>query len=177
MFLGGAYNIYSNLPVTEKVTFSTFCELRPKNVLLLNQSPVHQYKCTINKLKVQRLHVSCTFWNFVLCDDPLNSVCWQGNCEDCTDSKKLNLNIDPAANVSWSQRCYMEHNENHQKKIQSITYTCAGQFIECIRNDWNKVLTHVNIKRIQNLRFQEDLQKPEAHVLQIDFELFLWIPE
>ena len=66
----------------------------------------------------------------------------------------------------------MESNENHQKKIQSITFnTCAGELIECIQNDWDKVLTHVNIKRIQNLQFQEDLQNPEVRVLQIDFAM------
>ena len=36
MFLQEAYNIYSNLPITERVKFSKFCELCPKNVLLLN---------------------------------------------------------------------------------------------------------------------------------------------
>ena len=64
----------------------------------------------------------------------------------------------------------MKSNESHQRKIQSITYnTCAGELIECTQNDWDKVLTHVNIKRIQSLQFQEDLQNPEARVLQIDF--------
>ena len=82
----------------------------------------------------------------------------------------INLNIDPATNVSWSQWCYMESNENLQRKIQSITYNiCAGELIECTQNDWDKVLTHVNIKRIQSLQFQEDLQNPDARVLQIDF--------
>ena len=127
MFLREAYSIYINLPVTEKVKFSKFCELRPKNVLLLNQSPADQCKCMIhenfiNKLKGAAItYDSSTFWNFVLCDDSLNSVCWQRNCEDCIDGKKLNLNIDPATNVSWNQWCYVESNENHQKKIQSIT--------------------------------------------------------
>ena len=79
---------------------------------------------------------STTFWNFVVCDNSFNSVCWQGNCEDCIHSKKINLNINPATDVSWSQWCYMESNENHQKKVQSITYnTCAGKLTKCIRND------------------------------------------
>ena len=93
MFLGEAYNIYSNLPITEKVKFSKFCELRPKNILLLNQSPADQCKCMIHENFINKLKGAAitydfsTFWNFVLCDDSLNSVCWQGNCEDCIDDK------------------------------------------------------------------------------------------
>ena len=82
MFLREAYNIYSNLPITEKVKFSKFCELRSKNVLLLNQSPVDQCKCMIHENFINKLNSaaitydSSTFWKFVLCDDSLNSVCW-----------------------------------------------------------------------------------------------------
>ena len=58
MFLQEAYKIYTELPVFDKVKFSKFCDLRPKNVLLLKQSPVDQCKCKIhenfnNKLKVK----------------------------------------------------------------------------------------------------------------------------
>ena len=90
--------------------------------------------------------------------------------EDCIDSKKLNLNIDPATNVSWSQWCYMESNENHQKKIQSITFnTCAGELIECIQNDWDKVLTHVNIKqyRVYNFKRTYKTQKLVCYKLTL----------
>ena len=66
----------------------------------------------------------------------------------------------------------MESNKNHKKKIQSITYnTCAGELIECMQNDCDKVLTHVSIKWIQSLQFQEHLQNPEVCVLQIDFAM------
>ena len=93
MFLREAYNIYSNLPIIEKVKFSTFCELHPKNLLLLNQFPADQCKCMIHEYFINTLkeaaitYDSSTFWNSVLCDGSLNSVCWQGNCEDCIDGK------------------------------------------------------------------------------------------
>ena len=104
MFLREAYSIYINLPVTEKVKFSKFCELCPKNVLLLNESPADQCKCMIHENFINKLKAitcdSSTFWNFVLCDDSLNSVCWQRNCEDCIDGKK---------SEHWSSyRCILE---------------------------------------------------------------------
>ena len=58
-----------------------------------------------------------------------------------------------------------------RRKSNQSHKTCVWELIECIRNVWNNVLTHVNIKQIQSLQFQEDLQNPEAHVLQIDFSM------
>ena len=49
MLLREAYKIYTELPVSGKVKFSKFCDLRPKDVLLLKQSPADQYKCIIYK--------------------------------------------------------------------------------------------------------------------------------
>ena len=58
-----------------------------------------------------------------------------------------------------------------RRKSNQSRNTCAGELIECIQNYWDKVLTHVNIKRIHSLQLQEDLQNPEACVLQIDFAM------
>ena len=58
-----------------------------------------------------------------------------------------------------------------RRKSNQSHETCVWELIECIRNVWNNVLTHVNIKQIQSLQFQEDLQNPEAHVLQMDFSM------
>ena len=39
---------------------------------------------------------SSSFWDTVLCNNTTNSSqCWQGNCEDCADGKKVIVNIDP----------------------------------------------------------------------------------
>ena len=94
----------------------------------------------------------------------------------CIDGKKLNLNTDQATNVSWSQWCYMESNENHQKKIHSTTHnTCTGELTECIRNDWNKVLTHVNIKACVHYFYQIFIFSPNDSPLNTMKNVFHFI--
>ena len=44
------YNqIYTKLPVSDKLKFPKFCDLSLKNVLLLKQSIANQYKCIIHE--------------------------------------------------------------------------------------------------------------------------------
>ena len=47
MFMGEAYKIDTEAPVFDKVKFSKFFELCPKNVLLLTKSPADQCKCVL----------------------------------------------------------------------------------------------------------------------------------
>lgn len=42
--------ICTELPVSDKMRFSKFCDLCPKNVLLLKQSPVNQCKYILQKI-------------------------------------------------------------------------------------------------------------------------------
>ena len=101
MFLQEAYKISTELPVSDKGKFSKFCDLHPKNVLLLKQSPADQCKCKIhenliNNLKLLSiLHYSGSFWDDALCNNTTNSQYWQWNCEICADDKKVIVNIDP----------------------------------------------------------------------------------
>lgn len=50
MFLREAYEIYKqSSDYTNKVKFSKFCELRPRNVLLMKDSPKDKFKCIIHE--------------------------------------------------------------------------------------------------------------------------------
>ena len=94
MFLQEAYEIYCKSPdYTNKVKFSKFCELRPRNVLLMKDFPEDQCKCIIHENFTNMLKgLSITYdsnksWYMVLCDSSLNSSCWQSNCEVCKNRK------------------------------------------------------------------------------------------
>ena len=86
----------TELPVSDKVKFCKFCDLRPKNVLLL-KSILDQCKSItienfINKLEaLSILYDSSSFWDTVLYNNTTNCQCWQGNCEDCADGKKVTI--------------------------------------------------------------------------------------
>lgn len=75
MFLREAYEIYSqSSDHTKKVKFSKFCELRPRNVLLMKDSLKDQFKCIIhenfmNMLMGYLLHMTQAnydIWFFVI---------------------------------------------------------------------------------------------------------------
>ena len=121
MFLQGAYKIYTESPVPDKVKFSIFCDLRPQNMLLLKQYPAHWCKCIthenfINKLKALLIfYDSSPFCDLVLFNSTY-SWYWQGNCEDCADCKKVIVNIDPGKNIFCEEWKYAVGNcfDSHQ---------------------------------------------------------------
>ena len=115
MFLQEAYEIYCKSPdYTNKVKFSKFCELRPRNVLLMKDSPEDQCKCIIHENftnMLKGLSITCDSNKssyMVLCDSSLNSSCWQSNCEVCKNGKTLHLDTDPETNVSLKEWCFVE---------------------------------------------------------------------
>ena len=55
MFMQEVYKIYTELPVSDQVNFSKFCDLLQKNVLLSKQFPVDQCKCIIHKSFINKL--------------------------------------------------------------------------------------------------------------------------
>ena len=64
MLLREAYALYLDSCVTddERCSFTTFSNLRPKNILLMGNSPSHQCKCQIHEnlfLKLDALGLTC----------------------------------------------------------------------------------------------------------------------
>ena len=71
MFLREAHEVYCQTQ-DNPVSFSTFCDLRPKNVLLLADSPKDQCRCLIHenilfKLDAIRISYDSSFWTKILC--------------------------------------------------------------------------------------------------------------
>jgi len=92
MYLKEAYNIFKNTHPSVQVSFSTFADLRPKNVLLLKCQPPDQCKCRthenfFNKLKSLNKHYSD---EFCLCkNEEWDSDCWKGTCKICDGVKEI----------------------------------------------------------------------------------------
>ena len=85
MFLREAHEVYRQTH-GEPVSFSVFCDLRPKNVLLLQNSPKDQCKCVTHenlffKLDAIGISYDSSFWQKVLCSVEDNSDCWNSKCE------------------------------------------------------------------------------------------------
>ena len=100
LFLKEAYKVYVESLAGDEhhIEFSKFCELRPKNVLLMKQTPADQCKCKVHEnlfLKLKSLKLPyATFWEDVLCDTTLNSLCWQGQYQECENGNLINMSIE-----------------------------------------------------------------------------------
>lgn len=80
MFLRVTFSVFKEEFPDNKIQFSSFCALRPKNVLLLKDTPLEQCKCIthenfILKLKCFKINYDSSYWNNILCDSALNSNC------------------------------------------------------------------------------------------------------
>ena len=101
MFLREAFRIFIETYPENKIGFSKFCSLRPKNVFLVHETPVDQCKCRVHENFISRLkglHIqynSVEFWESVLCDTTLNSKCWQADCTECSRGKKMAVSLLP----------------------------------------------------------------------------------
>ena len=96
MFLREAFALYrEEFGNTEfDIQRSTFCSLRPRNVLLLNDTPKDQCKCKTHEnffLMLEAMGISyCkNIWDTLLCYTNGNSSCWLGVCDKCKNGCKL----------------------------------------------------------------------------------------
>lgn len=172
MYLKEAYCVFKEDNPQFEIGFSKFCNMRPKNVLLLKDMPADQCKCKIHenftlKLKGMNVVYDNSFLNSVLCDNSLNSKCWQNQCEDCSNGKKLNIPNDPEKQVTWRQ---WEKNNDGRLLLQ-FKEGCAGELYELIQADIQNFLAHVIIKRIQAHAFQVDQKLENVRLLQVDFAM------
>ena len=48
---------------------------------------------------------------------------------------------------------------------------CVSELLDNLLSEWDSVLTHINIKRIKNTKFQVDLENPNVLICEIDFAI------
>lgn len=173
VFLREAYAIYKETVTEDKlVGFSKFCSLRPKNVLLLKNTPMDQCKCKHHEnfrlmLKALKVNYDGGWWDNVLCNsNSLQSQCWLGNCNVCKDGQLCKFDIDPGSTVFWKK---WEKNESGRLVIHTKE-GCAGELVELLKETFSMFLEHVRTKRIQAAAFDSDINEQKC-ILQIDFAM------
>lgn len=140
-YLREAYSIFKDENPNCTISFSTFCKIRPENVFLMRQTPEDQCKCMICEnffLRLKALKIpydSKLFWKETLCNDSLNSKCWQGVCEVCCKGQKLKCTEDLSNNVHWKK---WEKNEDAKINCQ-VKETCIGEVLECMRDNFSVI--------------------------------------
>ena len=190
MYLKEAYALYLETCEndSEKCSLSTFCNLRPKNVLLLGDSPKEQCKCQIHEnlfLKLEALgyDYESSWWETVLCDISPNSPCWKNTCIECKDGKKVIPRKALNAMTTYNQwntievpnqsknKLDTDADETYKKIAIVMKEVRVGEVLDELQESFAKVKEHQNIKRIQASEFQKDLVNESVRVLQIDYAM------
>ena len=168
----------------KKCSFSTFCNLQPKNVLLLGDSPKEQCRCQIHKNLFLKLEaMGCDYekswWETVLCDTSPNSPCWHNTCVECKDGKKFIPRKALNAMTTYKQwnavqvpnqaKSNTNDDETYKKIAIVVKEVRVGEVLNELQESFGKVKEHQNVKRIQASEFQKDLLDENVRVLQIDY--------
>lgn len=181
MYLKEAFALFKISHPDTVIGLSTFCTLRPPNVLLMKDTPSDQCLCMIHenfflKLKALQIFYYREWWGTVLCSDKdLTSSCWMGSCLECQNGKKLAIEMDPATAIywyEWVKEKTSPEGEIEKKHIQKILKDgCASELLELLLQSLPVVQEHTRVKRIQAEEFQSDQTDPSKRLLQIDFSM------
>ncbi|XP_055544482.1 uncharacterized protein LOC129729721 [Wyeomyia smithii] len=172
MFLNEAYGIFVEENPDKTISFSKFCELRPKNVLQLRDTPSEQCQTHENfRLALYSLGITYNkeFWSNTLCNSEVDSVCWSLMCPDCSNGTKithLKQKTDLVNRGVWTKIS--------SKRIQRVKELVPVHKIETeLRLMWDQFVNHVRVKRMQYAHFQTDQLAQGVRIINIDFAMNL----
>ena len=173
LYLREVYELFKIENPDVSVSFSKFCKLRPKHVVLLKNTPADQCKCQVHenfRLRLAGLNINYTgaWWKSVLClPENFNSACWKNECETCKNGKLIHDDID--ISVTDETR-WFEWEKNESGQFEKVLKSgSARELLECIISSVPNVKEHVRIKHIQSEDFEKC--KSESRVLQVDFAM------
>ena len=86
------------------LAFLLFCNLRPRNALLLQNSPKDQCNCLVQENFFLELEAIGMMYDSSLCSEELHNDCWLAACENCKISKNLVPLIHSTAQLSSQLR-------------------------------------------------------------------------
>lgn len=171
MFLKEAYELFKSSNPGVTIGFSTFCKMRPKNVLLLHETPADLCKCVTCEnffLKLSSLKLPYDqFWPKHLCDSSLNSKCCIGNCNNCSFGQRLpQLNEDEKLVKTYLKEWVKVDN----RPLCRTEEFSKEEILEKLKNTFNIVSKHINLNRIQANNF-EDKKNKNVRILQMDLAM------
>ncbi|GBM13664.1 hypothetical protein AVEN_148187-1 [Araneus ventricosus] len=159
------------------IGYSKFCSLRPKNVLLVKDTPSDQCKCKSHEnfillLKGLNINYNNDFWKEVLCNSDSGSECWETNCDKCNAGELLlgfigKKGLNNASNVQWHQWVQSEN----KRFFKETNDGCVAELTDNVLANFQSFKQHVKIKRIQADAFQSDIKQSDTIVLQVDFAM------
>ncbi|GBL98741.1 hypothetical protein AVEN_8634-2 [Araneus ventricosus] len=113
MYMKEALALFKEENPSINIGYSKFCSLRPKNVLLVKDTPSDHCKCKSHEnfillLKGLNINYNNDFWKEILCNSDSGSECWETNCDKCNAGELLlgfigKKGLNNTFNVQWHQ--------------------------------------------------------------------------
>ena len=191
MTVDEAFALFKKENPNEKIGRSKFYELKPKNVLLMKDSPADQCKCAVHetyRMLLVPFKIETTnkdFWTNILCNtSDLKNSCWKNQCEDCKDGIKLlqwvrqnkaTGGMVDSSKVKWyvweNQQSLTKSGKPINRQVKTMKEGFPNQLIEIIEKEYPSYLEHVRRKRIMHNEYQDDLSKEGNVIIQCDFAM------
>lgn len=170
MFIREAYaNFVQNYGAIVKL--SKFHSLRPKNVLLMKDTPSEVCKCLRHEnLRFSLLALGCSYdgslWDDILCSSSIDSTCWKGNCANCMGFQ----NFYPEKQMD--ELVKIQQWEKSGKQLHLVVKNLSVMdILESLITKALPIYKHIHVKRVQSSSFENDKNKHNLRSTQFDFAM------
>lgn len=187
--LNEVYRLFLNENTDDRISCSSFKELRPPNVLYKSLTPHNMCTCLYHEnvlLLIQALNAHVhgfgnielsTFVKLLVCDDT-NESCMFTECDQCRDqfrTRVIDQIIDTTKVITWTLWSKSDTNRIEKLDHTGTVRDCA----KCLHDRIEHYLFHVFIKRRQSEYFQNAQANVSDKycVLQVDYSENFFVVE
>ena len=185
MTVAEAYALFKTEYCGDKLGKSLFAALRPAHVMLMSDLPCNVCVCRYHDNMAMMLNAcsaatveipksSSDFVDSLVCDPNNESCMLTQDCATCGNGALFDIKYPVDAElasefVSWYRWEFADH-----KVVKCVKEGTVDELVGQIKNDCNKFLNHIFVKRKQSAYFQSVKNACQEHdeshaVLQVDF--------
>ena len=179
--LNETFFLFINENPNEKISCSSFKQLRPQNILYKSSTPHNVCICLYHEnisLLLKALHLNIQGFNnielnafvkLLVCDD-MNESCMFGDCDRCQNEfqkQVVDKIIDGTKVITWT--LWSTSSSGHLEKVD---YTgTVNECVNCLQTRIEHFLSHVFVKRQQAEFFRNTKENvsDKRGLLQVDY--------
>ena len=172
MYLCETHNIFKAKHPDVTISYPAFCKVKPKNALLLKNTPLDQCRCEKHKnfffkLTALKIDYYNNFWEQCLCQgnsEDLVTFCWKGTCLQCSKGQKILFdNSDLPETVKYQE--WILDDEQIRRRVERSPDDRISLYLLLLSG----FPSSINIKRTQESSFEQIKSKSDIVLIQIDF--------
>ena len=141
---------------------------------LCKNTPLDQCRCQTNEnfifmSSALKIDYSDNIWQNVLCDsENIDSDCWTGSCTDCSNGSKIVFEENSFPSIIKYHKWIVDE-ETNQRCVEESTDPKSLHLL--LLSDFPRFQKHVQVKRIQESRFNFLKAESDIGITQMDFAM------